>query len=204
MQQPIRVLIADDHQLFREGLRHILMDDPLIQVVGMASTASEALQQAIDEQPDIVLLDVDMPGGGIGVLKQIVARDLPTQVIVLTGHTDYVVIALHAGASGYMLKDARPTEILDAIHTVAGGTVYLHPAIQQAVVEGLRRGTTQFSERDRVILRLVAQGIGNREIAERLGFTEGSVKKFINGIRAKLGATDRTHAVVIAKEIGLI
>jgi DNA-binding NarL/FixJ family response regulator len=205
MRPPIRLLIADDHALFREGLRRILVDDPQITIVGMAATAAEVVQQAIDDQPDIILLDIDMPGGGIVALKRLVAREVPTRVILLTGHAEYVVAALHAGASGYLLKDARPAEILDAIHTVAGGTVYLHPAIQQAVVDGLRRGgSNELSERERAILRLVAQGNNNREIGEALGFTEGAVKKYMNAIRAKLGAQDRTHAVVLAKELGLI
>ncbi|RME42613.1 MAG: DNA-binding response regulator [Chloroflexi bacterium] len=211
--EPIRVLIADDQALIREGLAALLSLTSGLAVVGTAADGREALMLVAERTPDIVLMDVRMPGmNGVAATRQICAHYPATRVIVLTTFADdeYVFAALQAGASAYLLKNAEPEHLAAAIRAVHAGEAILDPAITRAVI---RRATQpraepgpveQLTPRERQVLALMAEGRSNSEIAEQLFLSEGTVKNHVSHVLGKLGARDRSQAVSLALQWGLV
>jgi len=217
----IRVLIVHDQELVRTGLRMIVASEADLQVVGEASTGEQAHLLARREQPDVVLMDIRMPGtDGIEATRRIVADPLTAsvRVVILTTFDvdDYVYAALRAGASGFLLKDATPEELLQAIRVVAAGEALLAPTVTSRLIREVARrpGPSARSEgarvldaltdREREVLLLVAGGLSNAEIAERLVVSPTTAKTHVNRILSKLGYHDRVQLVVLAYESGLV
>ena len=209
----IRVAIVDDQTLIREGLASLLALAPDLTVVGKAADGREALALVAEQSPDVVLMDVRMPGmNGVAATRQIRARYPHTRVIVLTtfDHDEYVFESLRAGASGYLLKNADPDHLAAAIRAVHAGDSILDPAVTQKVIRRATRPeaepalTERLTPRERQVLRLMAEGASNAEIAERLCLAEGTVKNHVSHILGKLGARDRAHAVRLAVEWGVL
>jgi len=213
--QPIRILIVDDHALFCEGLASLLNLKEEIEVTGIAYNGREALEKVSQQRPDVVLLDVRMPGmSGISVAREITSRFPATRVIVLTTFDDdeYIFQALRAGASGYLLKTADSDFLVHAIKSAHAGHSVLEPTVTEKVIRRTlqQQGTEQvhyaerLSHREKEVLNLMAEGLGNSEIGEKLSLAEGTVKNHVSRIIAKLSARDRTHAVRLAVEWGLL
>jgi DNA-binding NarL/FixJ family response regulator len=200
----IRVLIADDHPVVRQGLRTYLELQPDIEVAGEAGGGIEAAAQAELLAPDVVLLDMVMPGGdGLEALRRIRAGTGAPRVVVLTSFPadDRVVEAMRAGAAGYLLKDAQPSELLAAIRSAHAGGAPLHPDAAARVIGELRRpqaAAPDLTARERDVLALVARGLANKAIAERLSLSEKTVKAHVSAILRKLEVTDRTQAALRA------
>lgn len=214
----IRVVIADDQALVRGGLRKILDSEPDIDVVAEAADGIEATRLARRHQPDIVLMDIRMPHlDGIAATRQILA-DAPDhlRVLVLTtyGLDDYVFEALRAGASGFLLKDAPPEDLIAAVHTIATGDGLLDPSVTKAVIdEFVRRVPTsgqpraeidRLTERELEVLQLLTRGLTNTEIAATLVVSDATVKTHVAHVLMKLGVRDRVQAVIYAYETGLV
>jgi DNA-binding NarL/FixJ family response regulator len=214
----IRVLVADDQALARGGFRMILESQRDIEVVGEAGDGVEAVRLAHQLRPDIVLMDVRMPAmDGLEATKVLLNdRGASVRILMLTtfDHDDYVYRALKAGASGFLLKDVRPEQLVDAVRTVAAGDALLAPAItRRLIAEFVRRPLAdgrrspeldQLTERELDVLRQVARGLANHEIAGALSVSEATVKTHVNHILSKLGLRDRTQAVVFAYESALV
>jgi DNA-binding NarL/FixJ family response regulator len=214
MKTAIRVLIADDHPLFRDGLRALLNSIPQTQLVGEASSGEEVLKQAAVLRPDVILMDIQMPGlNGIDATKLILDTNPNIGIIVLTmfEDDDSVFAAMRAGARGYILKGADQTEILRAIGAAVRGEALFGASIAKRLMHffsapGASRSAQVFpdlTEREREILDLMAQGLNNIEIAERLVLSPKTVRNHTSNIFNKLQVTDRTHAIVLAREAGL-
>ena len=212
--EPLRVLIADDHPLFRAGMRALLETVLDVEVVGTASSGDEALALAEHTEPDVVLMDVQMPGlGGIEATGRIVAACPHIAVLVVTMFEDdySVFTAMRAGARGYVLKDADEEEVLRSIRAVGHGEAIFSPAIARRLVDFFAvppaavppRAFPQLSPREREVLDLIAQGIGNAAIAERLCLSPKTVRNHISNIFSKLQVADRAEAIVRAREAGL-
>jgi DNA-binding NarL/FixJ family response regulator len=201
---PIRVLIADDHPVVRQGLRTYLELQPDIVIAGEAGGGFEAAAQAERLQPDVVLLDMVMPeGDGIEALRRIRAAGGGPAVVMLTSFPadDRVLEAMRAGAAGYLLKDAEPSELLAAIRTAHSGGSPLHPDAAARLVGELRRPQTaavELTAREREVLELLARGMPNKAIALRLSLAEKTVKTHVSAILRKLEVTDRTQAALRA------
>jgi RNA polymerase sigma factor (sigma-70 family) len=214
----VRVLVADDQALVRAGFRKILEADPSIEVVGEAADGLEAVERVHTLEPVVVLLDIRMPGlDGIAATRQLAdERNDGPRVLVLTtfGLEEYVYEALRAGASGFLLKDVPPEQLLDAVHVVARGDALLDPAITRSVIEefasrpAVRRELAakveELTPREREVFTLVARGLSNSEIARELVVSEGTVKTHVAHILLKLDLRDRVQAVVLAYESGLV
>jgi DNA-binding NarL/FixJ family response regulator len=209
------VLIADDQALVRVGLRKILENDPGATVVGEAVDGEDAVDAAARLAPDVVLMDIRMPVlDGIQATRRIVKARPATRVLILTtfGLDNYVYDALHAGASGFMLKDARPEEIAAAVHLVAGGDALLAPAVTRAVIEefarrpvptaapSLPKALGELTPREREVFDLLARGLSNPEICAELVVSEATAKTHVARILQKLGLRDRVQAVIYAYE----
>ena len=205
---PIRVLIVDDHPVVRDGLRGILTSDPEFDVVGEAADGAEALAGARAAEPDVILMDLRMPGvGGVAAIRSLAEVDIPARVLVLTTYASDsdVVPALEAGATGYLLKDAPREELVRAIRAAARGEAVLAPSVASRLVSQLRAPEqATLSERELEVLRLVAQGETNRGVAARLFISEATVKTHLLHIYTKLDVNDRAAAVGAAYERGLI
>jgi DNA-binding NarL/FixJ family response regulator len=209
----IRVLIADDHASFRAGLRALLGTAPDLAVVGEASTGGEAVTMADRLQPDVVLMDVNMPGGdGIVATRRIVESAPHVAIVVLTMDAGdaSIVSALRAGARGYVLKGAQRTELLRAIRAAAAGEAILGPGVARKLAVYLApaaplplRPFPDLTEREREILELVARGQSNAQITIRLVLSPKTVRNHVSNIYGKLGARDRAEAIVMAREAGL-
>ncbi len=210
----IRIVIVDDQTLIREGLAALLGMIPDLEVVGQAEDGHAALRLVADTHPDVVLMDVRMPGmNGVATTREIRARHPAVRVIVLTtfDNDEYVFEALQAGAKGYLLKNADPDDLAGAIRAVHRGESVLDPAVTQKVI---RRAThpgeadpifrERLTPREREILHLIADGLSNAEIADQLVLSEGTVKNHVSHILEKLNARDRTHAARLAVEWGLL
>lgn len=221
----IRVLLVDDQALFREGLNTLLSVHADIDVVGEASNGEESLLQAAALQPDVVLMDLRMPLlDGAAATRRLRASHPHIQVIVLTTFDDdeHIFEGLRAGAVGYLLKDVPSQKLVEAIRTAARGESFLHPSVATRLVAEFNRLTDirpfpqqhlsaslsplvePLSERELEILQHLAQGASNREIANALYITEGTVKNHITNILGKLGVRDRTQAALKARELGLL
>lgn len=223
MSPPIRVVIADDQPLIRQGFRMILAAQADVEVVGEASNGYEAIEQARRWDPDVVLMDIRMPGfDGIEATRAIEGP----RVLMLTtfGHDEYVVDSLRAGASGFLLKDATPEELVHAIRVVARGDSLLDPAVTTSLIARilpvlpdaagpsapsapsaeLRRALGELTDREQDVLRLMARGNSNAEIAAALFISETTVKTHVSHVLTKLGLRDRVQAVVLAYENRLV
>jgi DNA-binding NarL/FixJ family response regulator len=209
---PIRIVVADDHPIVRAGIVGLLETAPGIEVVGEAADGAEAVALAASEHPDLVLMDLRMPGvDGASATASIVASGGGTRVLVLTTYEtdDHILAAIEAGASGYLLKAAPQAEILAGIHAVAAGETVLAPSIAAKLVSRVRADAASvappaLSPREREVLVLVAEGRSNPEIAKRLYIGEATVKTHLLHAFEKLGVNDRTRAVTRAMELGLI
>jgi DNA-binding NarL/FixJ family response regulator len=215
----IRVLLADDQALVRGGFRAILDAEPDIEVVAEASDGAEALELAARHRVDVALMDIRMPRlDGIEATRRLLAepRSAPTRVLVLTTFDldDYVYEALRAGASGFLLKEVLPEQLAPAVRIVAGGEALLAPSITRRLIErfahrpvpGHQPGTSleELTPRELDVLRLLARGMSNAEIAQQLIVGEATVKTHVAHVLAKLNLRDRIHAVVFAYESGLV
>ncbi len=212
---PLRLLLVDDDVLVRSGLRVILDSEPDLQVVGDAGTGREALDAAARTDPDVVLMDVRMPDmDGIAATEALVARDpLRPRVLVLTTFEDddYLYRSLRAGASGFALKRSDPDELVDAIRVVARGSSLVLPQLTRTLIAahapGRRTGPSALPDlttREADVLRLVAGGLSNAEIADRFHLSRETVKTHVSSVLLKLGARDRTQAVIAAYESGFM
>jgi DNA-binding NarL/FixJ family response regulator len=213
---PIRILLVDDQALFREGLRTLLSLQPDVEVAGEAAHGEEALRLAATLRPDVVLMDLQMPVmDGAAATRKLKAQQPDARVIILTTFDDdeSVFEALRAGAVGYLLKDTPSARLVEAIRMTARGESFLAPSIASKVVAEFARLSPRLapdtmleplSEREVEVLRLIARGASNREIAAELVIAEGTVKNHVTNILAKLGAADRTEAAMKAKEWGKI
>jgi len=215
----IRVLITDDQEIVRQGLAIIVRGQADLQVIGVAENGERAVELAREHQPDIVLMDIKMPKmNGIQATQKIVKECKATQVIILTTFdTDELIFAgIRAGARGYLLKDAPSEILLDAIRRVHSGESILNPTVARKLLEEFARGAPktkspnveplieELTEREIEILRLLMEGLANKEIGNKLGLAEGTVKNHVSTILAKLHANDRTHAVVSALRQGIV
>jgi DNA-binding NarL/FixJ family response regulator len=217
MSMPVRVLIVDDDDLMRAGLRAVLSSDPTVEVVGEAADGRGAVEEARRLAPQVVLMDVRMPHlDGVGATREIATTMPPTRVLMLTTFEDedYVLGALHAGASGFLLKRTRPEQLIEAIHIIADGDSLLSPSVTRTVIDRMPRTTSAdrsarqrlaaLTPRERDVLELLARGLSNMEIAQSLVVEESTVKTHVKRILAKLDLRDRVHAVVLAYETGLV
>lgn len=201
----IRILTADDHPLVREGLKAVLSAEPGLVVVAEAADGHEAVAQYRAARPDVVIMDLEMPGmSGLDSIRAIIAADPAARIVVLTtfdGDAD-IHHALAAGARGYLLKHMARTRLVDAVRAVADGRRAVAPEVAERLAEAVPR--TELTARELQVLRLIARGLSNKEIAGELELTEGTVKVHVNHILQKLGVDDRTAAVTLAIRRGVI
>ena len=212
----IKVMLVDDQNLVRQGVRNLLELSEDIEVVAEAPDGAEAIRTIPEVNPDVVLLDMRMPGlSGVDVLARLNDQgQLPPTIILTTFDDDELVLAgIQNGAKGYLLKDVSLQDLVDAVKTVAGGGTIVKPAVTERLLKGLKDLHTDFSaldrpdpltERETEILRLMAGGYSNKEIANSLGVAEGTVKNHVSNILSKLGVRDRTRAVLKAFELGFV
>jgi DNA-binding NarL/FixJ family response regulator len=205
---PIRLVIADDHPVVRDGLSGMFADDPGFEVLGEAADGAEAIRLAQTLRPDVILMDLRMPGmDGLAAITELARRDMPTRVLVLTTYdTDlYVVPAIEAGAIGYLLKDAPREELLRAVRAAAAGQSVLSPSVASTLMNRMREPEAgPLSSRELEVLELVAAGNTNRELAAKLFISEATVKSHLLNIYAKLDVKDRAAAVGVAYRRGLL
>lgn len=205
----IRILVIDDHPVVREGLVSSLEDDPEFEVVGAAGSLEEALPQVTARRPDVILLDLELPRvDGLSAIPILGGAHADARILILTAYdTDERVLgAIRSGARGYLLKGAPLSEIARAIRAVHAGETYLEPRIASKVVAELGPGRKSgaLSRREREVLRLIADGQSNKQIAQSLGITERTVKFHVASVLNKLGAENRAQAVALAGQRGLI
>jgi DNA-binding NarL/FixJ family response regulator len=209
---PLRVVIADDHPAFRRGLAAMLESAASIEVIGEAGDGDEAVERALELTPDVVLMDVKMPGrNGIDATRQIVARNPAIAVLVLTMYEDddSVFAAMRAGARGYLLKGADQDDVLRAISAVAAGEAIFGPAIAERLMAYFAAGSAaahpfpELTERERDVVELIARGRTNAAIAAELSLTLKTVQNHVSNVFTKLQVTDRSGAVIKAREAGL-
>lgn len=210
MSKKINILIADDHSMMRQGLKQILELEKDIAVTAQASNGDEAVKMAKDYKPDIILMDINMPGtNGLQAIKEIKQDKLPCKVIVLTIHEDreYLFKTLQMGAEGYVLKDAEPAVLIEAIRNVYNGQSYIQPNMTKELVKEFNRVTLHEKEkneennltsREIEVLELIAEGMINKEIAKHLYISEKTVKNHVSNIFKKLDVSDRTQAAIYA------
>jgi len=214
----IRIAIADDQQLIRAGFRSLLESEPDLEVVGEARTGTEAVALVASARPDVVLMDIRMPDGdGLWATEQIAARPelAGTRIVIVTTFEldEYVARAIRAGASGFLVKDTEPVELIRAVRVVAGGEALLSPGVTKRLLERVadqlaaapdERRLEGLTDREREVLALVGHGLTNEEIGRRLFMSPLTAKTHVSRIIAKLGARDRVQLVVIAYETGLV
>lgn len=217
MADAVRVLIADDDELMRAGLKALLSSDPAIELVGEAGDGRAAIERVRALRPDVVLMDVRMPDvDGITATRELTASAPQTKVLLLTTfeQDDYIFGALRAGASGFLLKRTRPEDLVAAIHTVAAGDSLLSPSVTSRVIERMARQPApdasrdarleELTPRESEVLALVARGLSNGEIAAALVIEESTVKTHLKRVLVKLGVRDRVQAVIFAYESGVV
>ena len=212
----VRVLVVDDDDLMRAGLRAVLSSDETIEVVGEATTGRHAIERVRALRPQVVLMDVRMPDlDGIGATREVLATSPEVKVVILTTfeQDDYVFGAINAGASGFLLKRTRPEQLITAVHTVAAGDSLLSPSVTRTVLDRVAkqrvspsdtdRRLQELTPREREVLELITRGSSNSEIAEALVIEESTVKTHVKRVLMKLGLRDRIHAVIFGYESGL-
>ena len=210
MSNKISVLIADDHSMVRQGLKQILELEPDISVIAQASNGDEAVRMARINKPDIILMDINMPGtNGLQAIKELKQENHPSKVIVLTIHEDreYLFKTLQMGAEGYVLKDAEPSVLIEAIRSVFNGQSFIQPNMTKELVREFNRVTlhekdkhddNNLTSREVEVLDLIAEGMINKEIAKQLYISEKTVKNHVSNIFKKLNVSDRTQAAIYA------
>lgn len=210
MSNKINILIADDHTMVRQGLKQILELEKDISVVAMASNGNEAVILAKEHKPDIILMDINMPGiNGLQAIKEIKQYMIPCRIIVLTIHEDreYLFKTLQMGAEGYVLKDAEPAVLIEAIRSVYKGQSFIQPNMTRELVKEFNRVTlhekdksedNNLTSREIQVLELIAEGMINKEIAKKLYISEKTVKNHVSNIFKKLDVSDRTQAAIYA------
>jgi two-component system NarL family response regulator len=201
----MKLLVADDHLVLRLGLVTLINDEPDMEVVAEAANGQELIERFRQHRPDVVLMDLRMPGHtGEEVIAAVCAEDQDAKIIVLTIHKgdEAVYQALRAGARGYLLKDVPTQQILAAIRSVYAGEQCIPPDIASRVAQRIRKA--DLSPREVNVLKLIAAGLSNKEIGDRLGVSDATAKKHVTGLLAKLNVRDRTHAVTLALERGII
>lgn len=207
---PIRLLLVDDHAIVREGLRGLLEQQPDMRVVGEADTGAGVLDRLAANPADVVVLDMKMPGPSVVETIIAIRHAYPdTRVLVFTSFAEdsQVRDAIDAGATGYLLKDALREDLLRAVREVAAGHAWLHPQAQRQMLEWMRRRPSPIETltvRERSVLMALAEGLSNKQIARRLQLTEGTVKGYVSQVLDKLGVEDRTQAALLAHKAGLI
>jgi NarL family two-component system response regulator LiaR len=214
MADAIRVLLVDDHAVVREGLRNFLALQDGLEIVGEASDGNEAIEQAQRLEPDVILMDLVMPGlDGIGAMRQLRTRTPASRVIVLTSflEDERVLPAIQAGAAGYLLKNVAPAELARAIRAAHAGEAIIDPTAAARLVHAIAddgrpriEEPERLTRRERDVLELIARGRSNKRIALELGISEKTVKTHVGHLLAKLGVTDRTQAALMAVEEGLV
>jgi DNA-binding NarL/FixJ family response regulator len=211
MTDPLRVVIADDHPVFREGLRSLLSTDSEIEVVAEVASGADAVTRVDELQPDVVIMDLHMPGlDGVAATRDILGRSPHVAVLVLTmfDDDDSVFAAMRAGARGYLLKGSNQAEVVRAVLAVGSGAAMFGPAIAARVIQYFARSAKsssfpQLTEREHEILALLAEGHSNAVIASRLGISAKTVRNHVSNIFTKLSVADRAHAIIAAREAGL-
>ncbi len=210
MTEPIRVLVADDHPLFLDGLVATLSADEELQVVATAGDAAATVRAAREHQPDLALLDVGMPGSGLEAARQIGAASPSTRVVMLTSseNEDDLMAAMHAGAKGYVLKGVAGRELRAILKSVHDGQVYVAPGLAYVMIKGLTKPRAhdplgELTSREREVLELVAGGLSNAEIGGRLGLAEKTVKHYMTAILGKLEVGSRVEAALLAYKAGV-
>jgi len=210
MEAKISVMIADDHPMLRQGLKQILELERDIAVVAQATDGNEAVRYAEEFKPDVILMDINMPGiNGLQAIDEIKQKKLPSKIIVLTIHEDreYLFKTLRMGAEGYVLKDAEPAVLVEAIRSVKAGQSYIQPNMTTELVKEFNRVTLRDREkreennltsREIEVLELIAEGMINKEIARKLYISEKTVKNHVSNIFKKLNVSDRTQAAIYA------
>lgn len=212
----IRLVIADDHALLRQGIRNVLELEPDLQVLGEAADGEEAIRLVQELKPDILLLDVNMPrGNGLEVTRRLKELEEPVKIVVLTIHDDqnYVVELVKAGAAGYLLKDVEPSMLIQALKSVAEGETFIYPTLAGKLLGEINRQEERLLETTRIyerrkeerltyreldVLELICQGMSNQEVAQKLFLSEKTVKNHLTNIFRKLHVSDRTQAVLYA------
>ncbi len=205
----MKIIIADDHRIVREGLSYMLSDQEGIDIVGEAASGDELLEVLTEVQPDVVLLDIRMPGlTGLETLEILTREHPEVRVVILTMHDDatFVRRAIEAGAAGYLLKSAGPSELVRALEAVEAGKAYVQPEVTGPLLAGIAGGDEggALAPRQQEVLQLVADGLENKQIARRLQISEATVKTYLKAIFETLGARGRAEAVAIALRRGLI
>jgi DNA-binding NarL/FixJ family response regulator len=214
MADVIRVLLVDDHAVVREGLRNFLALQDGLEIVGEACDGAQAIEQAQRLAPDVILMDLVMPGlDGIGAMRELRGRAPSSRVIVLTSflEDERLLSAIHAGAAGYLLKNVEPSELARAIRAAHAGEAVIDPSaaarLMQAIADDSRARIEEperLTRRERDVLKLIARGRSNKRIALELGISEKTVKTHVGHLLAKLGVSDRTQAALMAVEEGLV
>jgi two-component system, NarL family, nitrate/nitrite response regulator NarL len=209
MTDMIRVVVADDHPMFRAGVVASLAAAPDLDVVAQGGSAGEALALAREHLPDIVILDIAMPGGGLNAARDITTACPATRVVMLTVSEDEddILAAMKAGASGYVLKGSSATEMASIIRSVHAGQVYVAPALAWGLLREMSKPRSspldELTAREREVLELVASGLGNQEIGDRLGLAEKTIKHYMTNILGKLQVRSRVEAALLAAREGL-
>lgn len=211
MSEPVRVLIAEDHPMFRDGLRVVLSAEPTVELIGEAADGNEAIALAADLQPDVVVMDLNLPGvNGIEATREVVTTSPHIAVLVLTmfDDEDSVFSAMRAGAQGYLLKGSGHDEVVQAIRTVAGGAIILGPSVarrMQRLFAAPTKASTfpELTPREHEVLDLVARGRNNPEIARILGVSGKTIRNHVSNLFTKLQVADRAQAIVRARSAGL-
>jgi DNA-binding NarL/FixJ family response regulator len=210
MTDPIRIVVADDHPLFREGVVNSLSANSDMLVVAQAESAEEAVRLVRDELPDLVLLDITMPGGGIEAARRIATTSPATRIVMLTVSEDEddLLEAMKAGASGYVLKGVSARELASVLRSVSAGEVYVAPSLAFGLLREMSKPRpsdplAELSARERQVLELVASGLSNQEIGLKLGLAEKTIKHYMTNILTKLQVRSRVEAALVAARVGL-
>jgi DNA-binding NarL/FixJ family response regulator len=209
MNQMIRILLADDHAVVREGLRGLLEQQSDMRVIAEAGDGATALELLMSERPDVIVLDMKMPGPtAVETIAEAKRLRPETQVLVFTSYAEdsQVRDTLAAGATGYLLKDALRDDLVRAVREVAAGRAWLHPQAQRQMLDWMRRPPSpieSLTARERSVLALLAEGLSNKQIARKLALTEGTVKGYVSQVLDKLSVADRTQAALLAHREGL-
>ena len=212
ISNPIRILIVDDHAMVREGLRSFIQIKPDMEVVGEAADGVEAVEKALTLEPDVILLDIVMPRlDGVAAIEQLKQQGCPARILVITSFAEdeQIFPAIRAGALGYLLKDSRPNELIQAIRDVYRGEPYLHPTVARKLMDELSRERDlppteePLTERELEVLKLIAQGYSNREISEQVHLSERTIGKYTSNILGKLHLANRTQAALYALRKGV-
>ena len=206
----VRVFLLDDHEIVRRGVRELLEAHPDVEVVGEAGTAADAIARIPAAKPDVAVVDMRLPdGNGVEVCREVRSRDDSIQCLILTSYSDDEALfdSIMAGAAGYLLKQIKGTDLVDAIRRVASGQSLLDPNVTARVLERLRKGPEEderlarLTDRERKILDLIAEGMTNRQIGERLFLAEKTVKNYVSNLLSKLGMERRTEAAVFSARL---